>query len=144
MRLAITLAALCALAVGSCNQADKPDPNICLSPPSAATLKAEETNEPGDSPQIKAGRAQTAAENCVHRAAYNMAGARDGASTVADAVVTACQQAIDGALYASLAVGAGAQSEAQLHNDMHALALFRVVQARAGHCAKPPYLPISN
>lgn len=59
---------------------------------------------------------------------------------VAEAVVTACDLAVDRSVAANIAEGAPGETEAQIREDLRAIALMRVVQARAGHCAKPVYV----
>lgn len=82
--------------------------------------------------------AQTSGDwgTCVHRWAYRMAGAIGPASEIADAAVTACADAI------AYQVNAAPPSErielsGQIMDAAPEIARFRVIQARAGHCAVP-------
>jgi hypothetical protein len=100
--------------LSGCNQA-KPDDRICSTPPATA---------PG------------AWSDCIHKWAYKMAGAQGANSDVAKASVAACADAI-----AYQINEAEPEDRAQLLADINRsapeIALFRVVQARAGHCAIP-------
>lgn len=92
-------------------------------------------------------------EDCLHRWAYTLAGSRDDAGLVADAVAAACRAPLARWNQTSMtqAAAAGAPPEApslltgQPTNPIaeHATfasdrALFYVVQARAGGCKPPP------
>jgi hypothetical protein len=98
-------------------------------------------------------------DECLRRWAYSLAGARDGADVVGDAVVAACGPALSRWNQTTLsqpaqAGGPGAapgpeqgvslvtgQPTSPLleHNAYaHTRALFYVIQARAGRCAPPP------
>ncbi len=111
--------ALVALALAGCQQAQKADDRICLTAPSEIA--------PGD---MKA---------CVHKWAYRLAQSSDPAETVAKAVVGACNEV---ASYAAEKVSPGpTEAGSKAYQDALAIAetdaLFRVVQARAGHCEVP-------
>lgn len=101
--------------LSACGLETNPDDRICLTPP-----------------------AQTPGQwgACVHRWGYRLAGSGDPATTVAQAVVAGCADAI---AYQINEAEPGEQ--AKLANDImrsaQGLALFHVVQARAGHCAIP-------
>jgi hypothetical protein len=103
------------LALSACQQQPKPDDRICSTPPAI---------EPG------------AWSNCIHKWAYRMAGAPGPSSDVAKAAVAACADAV-----AYQVNEAKPEDRLQLLNDINrsapGIALFRVVQARAGHCAIP-------
>lgn len=87
--------------------------------------------------------AREAAEACVHRWAYRLASAADPAEVVARAVVAAC----DDAPAYNLRARAGLLQKNNMPFDggamvaegerLKGLALFRVVQARAGRCPVP-------
>ena len=110
-----------ALLVGGCEQADK---RICTSAPKFPYDEAE------------------APQSCAHRWAYRLARSKDPAPIVAEAVMQACKEPLD--FYKSARLGAtAAASERPLPveqfftdvtEDTRREALFRVVQARAGHC----------
>lgn len=110
--------ALVALALAGCQQAQKADDRICLTAPSEIA--------PGD---MKA---------CVHKWAYRLAQSSDPAETVAKAVATACN---DVANYAAKKQGGTDQEIFENYASARQIAevdaLFRVVQARAGHCEVP-------
>lgn len=94
----------------------------------------------------------TPVEECARRWAYSLAGSRDSAEVVADAVVAACAPALSKWNQASLgqaAPGSGEQAlsltTGQPTNPLaehsafaQGRALFYVVQARAGRCKPPP------
>lgn len=94
----------------------------------------------------------TPVEECTRRWAYSLAGSRDSADAVADAVVAACAPALSKWNQASLgqaAPGGGEQAlsltTGQPTNPLaehsafaQGRALFYVVQARAGRCKAPP------
>ncbi|WP_304177929.1 hypothetical protein [Phenylobacterium aquaticum] len=92
-------------------------------------------------------------EDCVHRWAYSLAGAKDSADQVALATVAACSGQLSRWNQQAMAPATGASTQAEAvslitgdptgpiaaHHDFAASrALFYVVQARAGHCAPPP------
>lgn len=94
----------------------------------------------------------TPVDECARRWAYSLAGSRDGAEIVADAVVAACAPALSRWNQASLGQAAPAAGEQALslttgqptnplaeHSAFaQGRALFYVVQARAGRCKPPP------
>jgi hypothetical protein len=90
-------------------------------------------------------------EECTRRWAYSLAGSRDSAEVVSDAVVAACAPALSKWNQASLGQAAGGGEQAlslttgQPTNPLaehssfaQGRALFYVVQARAGRCKAPP------
>lgn len=94
----------------------------------------------------------TPVEECARRWAYSLAGSRDNAEVVAEAVVAACAPALSKWNQASLgqaAPGAGEQALSLSTGEptnplaehsafLRGRALLNVVQARAGHCKPPP------
>ncbi len=133
--------ALAALSVAACENPHEgvANPKICAdfkTPPSASA----------------AADPSTPVEECARRWAYSLAGSRDAAETVADAVVAACAPALSKWNQASLgqaAPGGGEQAlsltTGQPTNPLaehsafaQGRALFYVVQARAGRCSPPP------
>jgi len=94
----------------------------------------------------------TPVEECARRWAYSLAGSRDSAEVVAEAVVAACAPVLSKWNQASLgqaAPGSGEQAlsltTGQPTNPLaehsafaQGRALFYVVQARAGRCSPPP------
>lgn len=92
----------------------------------------------------------TAVDDCAKRWAYSLAGSRDDAAVVAEAVAGACnlqltrwnQQAVaqpnggDEAL--SIITGEPTSALAEHNGFTRSRALFYVVQARAGRCPAPP------
>lgn len=93
--------------------------------------------------------AATPVDNCVKRWAYTLAGTRDDAVSVADAVVTACSSHLtvwnqaslnapnDGAEAVSVITGETTNALAEHHGFAESHALLYVLQARAGKCAAP-------
>lgn len=92
-------------------------------------------------------------EDCLHRWAYTLAGSRDEAGIVADAVAAACRAPLARWNQQSMAEAAAANAPAEAPSLLtgqptnpiaeHATfasdrALFYVVQARAGGCKPPP------
>lgn len=135
MRTILILAAA-GLALAGCEKADRPVAGLCKAFPEAAVAAG--------APQL---------EDCLHRWAYTLAGSRDEAGLVADAVSAACRAPLSRWNQQSMAQAAasGAPTEApslltgQASNPIaeHASftsdrALFYVVQARAGGCKPPP------
>lgn len=102
--------------LAACDQSPKPDDRICLTAPTEIAT--------GD---MKA---------CVHKWAYRLARSSDPAKVVAEAVVDACNDVAnyraDGSPLENTEEGKR-QYEAALA-EAETNALFRVVQARAGHC----------
>jgi predicted outer membrane protein len=133
--------ALAALGLTACD--DRHDamanPKIC------ADFKAS----PGAS---AAADPSTPVDECARRWAYSLAGSRDGAEVVADAVVAACAPALSRWNQASLGQATPASGEQALslstgqptnplaeHTAFtQGRALLSVVQARAGRCKAPP------
>jgi len=75
-------------------------------------------------------------ENCVHRWGYRLAGAKDGAQVIAQAVVNACTDAM--AYQVNHSPEAQRKQLAQeIMTAMPDRALFHVIQARAGRCNIP-------
>ncbi|HEX7820945.1 MAG TPA: hypothetical protein VF463_10040 [Sphingobium sp.] len=73
-------------------------------------------------------------QGCVHRWAYRLASAPGSSAQVAQAVVAGCEDAV----YASIKPDDNNGHPGELMADLLATAqrqaLFRVTQARAGHC----------
>ena len=105
------------LALNACNQnlAKEQDSRICESPP---------TVRPGEW------------GNCVHKWAYRLARSSDPAPVVARATVVACADAVAFAVNAAEA-NERVQMLADINRSTDGIAIFRVVQARAGHCDIP-------
>ena len=116
------------------------DAKICL-PFTAAT----------SGPGAMGGEA-VALDDCLHRSAYRLARAEDGAEVVASAVVASCgdplsrwntatmnnpAQTDTGAQTTDLVTGQSAAPLAHRYQFTQGRALYYVVQARAGHCAVP-------
>jgi hypothetical protein len=70
----------------------------------------------------------TNATSCIHRWAYRLARAAGPNREIAEAVEGGCTDAID--RWATMFP----DEEQRIREDFHALALFHVVQARAGDC----------
>ena len=117
------------------------------------------TNTSTNAPAPAATDAATPVDECLRRWAYSLAGARDNADVVGDAVVAACgptlsrwNQSILGQPAGASGAGAGPGPEQGVslvtgqptsplmeHNTYaHTRALFYVIEARAGRCAPPP------
>jgi hypothetical protein len=95
------------------------------------------------------GDGAVAVDDCARRWAYSLAGSRDDADVVAEAVAGACstqltrwnQQAVAapaGGEAVSILTGEPTSPIAEHNTFTRARALFYVVQARAGRCAAPP------
>lgn len=99
-----------ALALAGCGDKAKStaDDKICLTPPSIGQ---------GD------WRA------CIHTWAYRLAGAPDSSKVIAEAVIEGCRGAIE--------FNKGKEEFQQAKAQSFNLALFHVVQARAGRCYIP-------
>ncbi len=137
----VAVAALAVLALAACD--DRHDgvanPKICADFKTAPGVTA--ASDPS-----------TPVEECARRWAYSLAGSRDSAEVVAEAVVAACAPVLSKWNQASLgqaAPGAGEQAlsltTGQPTNPLaehsafaQGRALFYVVQARAGRCSPPP------
>jgi hypothetical protein len=76
---------------------------------------------------------------CVHRWAYRLAGSRDPAKVVAEAVVDACNDVAN--YYPNGAALTSSDEDREQYKAARQVAendaLFRVVQSRAGNCAIP-------
>lgn len=139
---AMAVLALAALSLAACDDRDHDgmaNPKIC------ANFKTA----PG---AMAASDPATPVDECTRRWAYSLAGSRDSADAVADAVVAACAPVLSKWNQASLgqaAPGGGEQAlsltTGQPTNPLaehsafaQGRALFYVVQARAGRCKAPP------
>ncbi|MFD3265857.1 hypothetical protein [Phenylobacterium ferrooxidans] len=145
------LALMAALSLTACSDTDdvKVAKGICT--PFAATPAAATTTAgvPALAPAAVADGAGPV-EDCLHRWAYSLAGAKDSAEVVAEATIAACSSALSAWNQASLSGPAGPSDAISLvtgeptsaiaeHRNFAAnRALFFVVQARAGRCAPPP------
>lgn len=141
---ALIVAVLAGVVLAGCQKVERPVAGICK--PFAAAAQPAATAQPA------AGDAGVLLEDCLHRWAYTLAGGRDDAGTVADAVVAACtaplarwnQQALAAAPAdqpdeaPSLLTGQATNPIAEHGNFAAGRALFYVVQARAGACKPPP------
>lgn len=121
------------LALASCGP--RPDPAICSTPPAIST------ETPGPMPWPNA-------RGCVHRWAYRLAGSADPSDRVAEAAMGGCRDAIDKIVVEHLAEGGTlparepltgriVDERAAVFQELRTLALFHVLQARAGHCSVP-------
>ncbi|HQT54828.1 MAG: hypothetical protein Q8N10_15555 [Phenylobacterium sp.] len=145
------LALMAALSLTACSDTDdvKVAKGICT--PFAATPAATTTTAgvPALGPAAVADGAGPV-EDCLHRWAYSLAGAKDSAEVVAEATIAACSSALSAWNQASLSGPAGPSDAISLvtgeptsaiaeHRNFAAnRALFFVVQARAGRCDPPP------
>lgn len=98
-------------------------------------------------------RKEETAKNCVHKWAYRLARSTDPADDVAEAVMGACWDTVFPWAYArydaarsrgfagevtvSTRTGREIPYGEDAYEELRALALFHVVQARAGHCRLP-------
>ena len=133
MLAALTMSAV---ALASCEQSERGTAVAGLCPDFKAAAAAGDPAGPVD--------------NCVKRWAYTLAGGKDAADVVADAVVAACgaplstwnQAALvnqtDGAEATSIITGQPTTPMAEHYGFAQSHALLYVVQARAGRCAAPP------
>ena len=131
--------ALAAAALSACQVSERPVAGVCKPFPAANAAPPAE--------------GAASLEDCLHRWAYTLAGSRDDAGQVADAVVAACtaplarwnQQTLAASANAnapqdapSLLTGQPTNPIAEHGNFAAGRALFYVVQARAGACKPPP------
>lgn len=134
----IAAVALTAAGLSACQGGDRPVAGVCKAFPTADAA-----------PVATDGAAVM--DDCLHRWAYTLAGGRDDAALVADAVVAACTAPLSRWNQQSLAAPSGAPQEAQSlltgeptnpiaehANFAKDRSLFYVVQARAGGCKSPP------
>ncbi len=134
--------ALAAVALTACENGHEAmsNPKICADFSNNAGPGATAASDPS-----------TPVDECARRWAYSLAGSRDGAEIVADAVVAACapvlsrwnqaslgQAAGSGEQALSLATGQPTNPLAEHSSFAQGRALFYVVQARAGRCKPPP------
>jgi len=102
-----------------------PDPNVCVPPPAVRGAAAANAYEQA-----------VLRDECLHRWAYRLAGARDTADLVVGAVVGACRREIERS--ATLLADNDESAETYYLTEMERVsrerALYRVIQARAGNC----------
>ena len=110
------LLSLSFLALAGCNQSQQDD-RICHTPPTAVV--------PGDW------------DACANRWAYRLAGSPDPAKVVAEAVATACGDTVAWQVNNAEEGDDRRQLAADLMRSLDGLALYYVVQARAGKCDIP-------
>jgi len=104
------------------------DPGICQTP------------EPLTAASLNAGTHEGDLRWCVHRWAYRLAAAPGSSAQVAPAVVTACGDEVIDAFIAKNPAPDGVDAEAYskgVRSKALSDAVFRVTQARAGHCDIP-------
>jgi hypothetical protein len=136
-KLLLTAAALAAVGLSACERSDGPRAVAGICPDWKAAPTATDPAAPVD--------------NCVKRWAYTLAGTRDDADLVADAVVSACEAQLgrwnqanlgqppaDGAEAISITTGQPTNPLAEHYNFAQSRAVLYVMQARAGRCAAPP------
>lgn len=126
------------LALSACQERDRPVAGLCKAFPEAAQA---------------ANSGAAVMDDCLHRWAYALAGSRDEAGLVADAVSAACRGPLARWNQQSMAQAAGTDAPeeapslitgqatnpiAEHANFASDRALFYVVQARAGGCKPPP------
>ena len=145
------LALMAALSLAACSDTDDAKLAKGLCTPFAATPATATTTAgvPALAPAAVADGAGPV-EDCLHRWAYSLAGAKDSAEVVAEATIAACSSALSTWNQASLSGPAGPSDAISLitgeptsaiaeHRNFAAnRALFFVVQARAGRCDPPP------
>lgn len=147
MRRILIVSAACAGLAACQGGGPRPVAGICKPFTEAA---AQPAAAPG---QLAPSGGAVALEDCLHRWGYTLAGARDEAGVVSDAVAAACraplarwnQQSMGAAAAAnapqeapSLITGQNTNPIAEHANFASDRALFYVVQARAGGCKPPP------
>jgi hypothetical protein len=136
-RFSAALAAGCLLSACSNSSGSGQNDKTCLTPPAVDTLEAVAAVK---TPQDQA----TLTASCVHRWAYRLAKAEGPSNEIAKAVVGGCREAIDreGNLYLETSKDGMTMPQlerirARLESKYSELALFHVVQARAGNCDVP-------
>lgn len=146
-RTAAAAFALMALAACQDRQVGRADANICQPFPAATG-----TGAPGSE--------AATLDDCLHRAAYRLARAGDGADIVAQATVAACGESLsrwnttavntpatangngaDSDTAVDLVTGQPTSQLAQRYQFAQGRALYYVVQARAGRCEVPAAAP---
>lgn len=134
--------ALATLALAACENGHEAmsNPKICADFRNNAGPGATAASDPS-----------TPVDECARRWAYSLAGSRDGAEIVAEAVVAACAPVLSrwnqaslgqtgntGEQALSLTTGQPTNPLAEHSSFAQGRALFYVVQARAGRCKPPP------
>lgn len=114
-RLTIGFLVATVFTLGGCGRFEKEDDRICVRPPTVI-LQEGDMNA------------------CVHKWAYRLAKSNEPAQVVAKAVATACNDVANHGLSND---AAGSQAYRAKMDIGENIALFRVVQARAGHCDFP-------
>ncbi len=131
---------LAVLGLAACDEHDNGMVNsqICADFRPTATPSASAASDPA-----------TPVDECTRRWAYSLAGSKDSADIVADAVVAACAPALGkwnqsalgqtgGEQALSLTTGQPTNPLAEHSAFAQGRALFYVTQARAGRCKAPP------
>lgn len=145
MRSAMILGAAL-MTVTGCSQVG---PNDAICEPLPSMLMSEDDSSRHTNPIYQ----RALATQCIHRLAYRLAMSGDPAPVVADAVMGGCESAVFQAAYTAEADDQGRGAEApmgfdsltgeainryeQSAREFRRMALFRVVEARAGNCAIP-------
>lgn len=147
MRKKWAVIGLCAVLAGCSEQQNT---GICLTPTSKDVLELETADAKTDGDDVKWYHRQLIAEHCIHREAYKLARGRDAVETVGAAALYACAGPISQVHITRLIYRQqmnDADADANLDAEFQAMARFRVVQQRAGHCDMPPFeslLPASS
>lgn len=128
VRLGVAMV-LAGMMLGGCSRspfAAPPNPNICAPVPPARSGSAGNSYE-----------AAVHRDECLHRFGYRFALAPDSAEQVVGAVIGACRPQIDrsAVLLANGDEAAETYYLAEMERVARERALYRVVQARAGHCS---------
>lgn len=133
------------LTLAGCNV---PNDKICTTPPSLEKSLSMRDDGPRPDAVLLALRQGQFTRECVHRWAYRLAGSNDQAPTVARAAVAGCRDAKElwdardyvasgnrtSEMLPSSRDGSPLSRPAAHSEELSDIALFSVVQARAGHC----------
>ena len=120
----------------ACSQGKSADDRICNTPSALDVAGASAASSPDEQ--------ATLTTSCVHRWAYRLAKAEGSHGEIASAVVGGCREAIDveANLYLETSKDGLTTPELErirrrLEREYSEMALFHVVQARAGRCDVP-------
>ena len=131
-----SLALACVILAGCDEFAPRQNHSICSTPPALDVLTSTAAKTPNEQAELT--------KTCVHRWSYRLAGAPGSNREIADAVIGACREAVDRelSLYIETSEGGMKMDEisrlrSRLESNYLEIALFRVVQSRAGNCKIP-------
>jgi hypothetical protein len=123
--------------LSACGQlGQKPNDSVCNTPPPVDVAASTTVSTPSEQ--------ATLTKSCIHRWSYRLSNAPGSNSEIAKAVIGGCREALmrERNLYLDSSKDGMTSAELEtlklkLEADYTELALFHVVQARAGHCKIP-------